>query len=143
METVAPALTSSSVTVPACGAEMTCSIFIASTTSRLCPAATSSPTATFTTVTVPGMGAASVSAPERPAPPRDASTGSWSWTCQVSPSRPSQTPSGDDARLNVCVRPSSSITTRAPAASTSRALSAPGSDGTGPHASAGSSRSPA
>ena len=33
--TVAPAVTSSSVTVPACGAEITCSIFIASTTSRL------------------------------------------------------------------------------------------------------------
>lgn len=35
MATVVPAVTSSSVTVPACGAEMTCSIFIASTTSRL------------------------------------------------------------------------------------------------------------
>ncbi len=35
MATVVPGETSSSVTVPACGAEMTCSIFIASTTSRL------------------------------------------------------------------------------------------------------------
>ncbi len=65
MATVVPGVTSSSVTVPACGAEMTCSIFIASTTSRLCPAATSSPTATFTTVTVPGMGAVRESAPPR------------------------------------------------------------------------------
>ncbi len=35
MATVVPGATSSSVTLPACGAEMTCSIFIASTTSRL------------------------------------------------------------------------------------------------------------
>ena len=98
MATVLPAVTSSSVTVPSCGAEMTCSIFIASTTSRLCPATTSSPTATFTTVTVPGMGAVSASAPRAPAPPRRAaSTGSWSWTCQASPSRPSQSPAAVDA----------------------------------------------
>ena len=63
MATVVPGVTSSSVTVPACGAEMTCSIFIASTTSRLWPAATWSPAATLTTVTVPGMGAVRASAP--------------------------------------------------------------------------------
>ena len=63
MATVLPGVTSSSATVPACGAETTCSIFIASTTNRLCPAVTSSPTATLTTVTVPGIGAVSESAP--------------------------------------------------------------------------------
>lgn len=89
------------------------------------------------------MGAASVSAPERAAPLRDASTGSWSWTCQVSPSRPSQTPSREAALLNVWVTPSTSRTTRGPDVSTSRDGLAPGSEGTGPHASAASSRSPA
>lgn len=133
MATVVPAVTSSSVTVPACGAEMTCSIFIASTTSRLCPAATSSPTATFTTVTVPGIGAARVSAPERAAPVSDASTGSWSRTCQVSPSRPNQRPSGDAAWANAWVTQASSRVTRRSSAVMILAVSAlPGSGPSGP-----------
>ena len=121
MATVVPGVTSSSVTVPACGAEMTCSIFIASTTSRLCPAVTSSPTATLTTVTVPGIGAARVSAPACAAPVRAAATGSWSRTCQASPSRPEPGAVRRAAWLKVCVTPSSSTVTAGPASGPRRA----------------------
>ncbi|KIX79334.1 hypothetical protein SF12_05325, partial [Streptomyces sp. MBRL 601] len=93
MATVVPGETSSSVTVPACGAQMRCSIFIASTTSRPCPSSTSSPTATLTSVTVPGIGAVSAFAPAaRSAPASASATGSTSVTCQASPSRASHCP---------------------------------------------------
>src|SRR5690606_7650011 len=50
-----PGRACSSVTVPSTGAATGCSIFMASTTARVCPARTVSPTATGTSRTVPGM----------------------------------------------------------------------------------------
>src|SRR5690606_35760595 len=54
--TCLPAWTQSSATTPSTGAVIVCSIFITSTTASGVPAATWSPSATFTTRTVPGIG---------------------------------------------------------------------------------------
>ena len=51
--------TRTSVTVPSRGARMTCSIFIASSTSNGSPARTDCPGAVWTRTTLPGMGASS------------------------------------------------------------------------------------
>src|SRR5262249_11688897 len=52
-----PSRTASRRTTPATGATIGCSIFIASTTTRVCPACTASPSATSTRTTVPGIAA--------------------------------------------------------------------------------------
>src|SRR5205807_102144 len=54
--TCAPARAAIRATVPSTGAVTVCSIFIASTMTTGCPAATRSPSATFTASTVPGIG---------------------------------------------------------------------------------------
>ena len=96
MATVAPALARRSRTTPSTGAVRTCSIFMASTTTSRSPAVTAWPSATSTTVTVPGIG-------ERTGPPAPvvsaatASTGPCSRTAQAWPSRPSQSVSPSSA----------------------------------------------
>src|SRR5690606_31367028 len=55
--TCRPAATFNSATVPADGAAMRCSIFIASRTTRVSPSATSAPSRVSTRTTVPGIGA--------------------------------------------------------------------------------------
>src|SRR6185437_16914344 len=88
LATVAPGLARRSRTMPSAGAARTCSIFIASTTSSRCPAATAWPSVTSTTVTVPGIG--ETTGP--PAPADDeaaASSGACSRIAQAWPSRPS------------------------------------------------------
>ena len=55
--TISPPFTITAVTVPATGATISVSIFIASITTTVCPAETASPTLTFTPRIFPGIGA--------------------------------------------------------------------------------------
>ena len=97
LATAAPGLARRSRTMPSTGAARTCSIFIASTTTRRWPAVTAWPSATSTRVTVPGMG--ETTGPPAPAAActAAASSGACSRTAQAWPSRPSHSVSPSSA----------------------------------------------
>ena len=82
--------------MPSTGAARTCSIFIASTTTRRWPAVTAWPSATSTAVTVPGIGETS-GPPDPAAAFAAASSGACSRTAQAWPSRPSHSVSPANA----------------------------------------------
>ncbi len=96
--TAAPSTACSSVTFPALGLFNSFSIFIASTTTRPWPSATSSPTFTITRTTLPGMGASTRCGPSAlNFPParrrRRRRSSSSSSACTVSPTRNASWPS--------------------------------------------------
>lgn len=99
-----PALTFSAVTMPATGARMACSIFIASTTATRCPFLTTSSAATCTASTVPGMGERTVPFAPPAAPDRAVTAGSVT-SAQVCPPRPSHVVFPSRAYANRSVRP--------------------------------------
>ena len=103
MATVVPGVTSSSVTVPACGAEMTCSIFIASTTSRLWPAATVVADGHLDDGDRAGHGRGEGVGAAAAAPPSAAATGSYAADVPgvAVPAEP--VPAGDVRVAKVCV----------------------------------------